>query len=83
MLKNGLYQYAEICTDAIKKSGAKVTNRIEKIPIEVLFLYMIIPRKTRKKNSKKVKLETQKVSKTGVKVKKRAKERLSEGACRS
>ena len=45
MTKNGLDQYADICTDAIKKSGAKVTKRIEKILIEVLTLYMIIPRK--------------------------------------
>lgn len=45
MLKNGLDQYADICTDAIRKSGAKVTKRIEKILIEVLILYMVIPRK--------------------------------------
>lgn len=45
MNKNGLDQYADICTDAIKKSGAKVAKRIEKILIEVLILYMIIPRK--------------------------------------
>lgn len=40
MLKNGFGQYADICTDAIRKSGAKVTKRIEKILIEVLILYM-------------------------------------------
>ena len=45
MNKNGLDQYADICTDAIKKSGAKVAKRIEKILIEVLILYMIIQRK--------------------------------------
>ena len=45
MNKNGLDQYADICTDAIKKSGAKVAKRIEKILIEELILYMIIPRK--------------------------------------
>ena len=45
MNKNGLDQYADICTDAIKKSGAKIAKRIEKILIEVLILYMIIPRK--------------------------------------
>jgi len=45
MTENGLDQYAGICTDAVKKSGAKVTKRIEKILIEVLILYMIIPRK--------------------------------------
>jgi hypothetical protein len=45
MNKNGLDQYADICTNAIKKSGAKVAKRIEKILIEVLILYMIIPRK--------------------------------------
>ena len=45
MNKNGLDQYADICTDAIRKSGAKVTKKIEKILIEVLILFMIIPRK--------------------------------------
>ena len=44
MLKNGLDQYADICADAIKKSSAKVAKRIEKKLIEVLILYMVIPR---------------------------------------
>jgi len=45
MIKNALDQYTEICTEAVKNSGAKVAKRIEKLLIEVLTLYMIIPRK--------------------------------------
>lgn len=44
-MKTGLDQYTDIITDAVKNSAAKLTKSFEKILIEVIILYMIIPRK--------------------------------------
>lgn len=44
-MKTGLDQYADILKDAVKNSAAKLTKSFEKILIEVIILYMIIPRK--------------------------------------
>ena len=40
-----LDQYADICRDAIKKSSAKLNKSFENLLVEILLLYMIIPRK--------------------------------------
>ena len=44
-MKTGLDQYTDIITYAVKNSAAKLTKSFEKILIEVIILYMIIPRK--------------------------------------
>ena len=44
-MKTGLDQYTDIRTYAVKNSAAKLTKSFEKILIEVIILYMIIPRK--------------------------------------
>ena len=44
-MKTGLDQYTDIITYAVKHSAAKLTKSFEKILIEVIILYMIIPRK--------------------------------------
>ena len=44
-MKTGLDQYTDIITYAVKTSAAKLTKSFEKILIEVIILYMIIPRK--------------------------------------
>ena len=44
-MKIGLDQYTDIITYAVKNSAAKLTKSFEKILIEVIILYMIIPRK--------------------------------------
>lgn len=40
-----LDQYADICRDDIKNSSAKLNKSFEKLLIEILLLYMVIPRK--------------------------------------
>lgn len=40
-----LDQYADTCRDAIKKSSAKLNESFENLLVEILLLYMIIPRK--------------------------------------
>lgn len=42
---DSLDQYADICRDAIKKSSAKLNKSFENLLVEILLLYMIIPRK--------------------------------------
>ena len=44
-ISDSLDQYADICRDAIKKSSAKLNKRFENLLIEIMLLYMIIPRK--------------------------------------
>ena len=44
-MKTGLDQYTDIITDAVKNSAAKLTKSFEKILVEVIVLYLIIPRK--------------------------------------
>ena len=44
-MKRGLDQYTDIITYTVKNSAAKLTKSFEKILIEVIILYMIIPRK--------------------------------------
>lgn len=44
-MKSGLDQYTEIFKDAVKNSTAKLTKSFEKVLIEVIILYMVIPRK--------------------------------------
>ena len=44
-ISDSLDQYSDICRDAIKKSSAKLNKRFENLLIEILLLYMIIPRK--------------------------------------
>ena len=44
-MKTGLDQYTDIITYAVKNSAAKLTKSFEKILIEVIILYMIIPRR--------------------------------------
>ena len=44
-MKTGLDQYTDIITYAVKNSAATLTKSFEKILIEVIILYMIIPRK--------------------------------------
>ena len=44
-ISDSLDQYADICRDAIKKSSAKLNKSFEKLLVEILLLYMIIPRK--------------------------------------
>ena len=44
-ISDSLDQYTDICRDAIKKSSAKLNKSFENLLIEILLLYMIIPRK--------------------------------------
>ena len=44
-ISDSLDQYADICRDAIKKSSAKLNKSFENLLVEILLLYMIIPRK--------------------------------------
>ena len=44
-MDTGLDQYTDIIKDAVKNSAAKLTKSFEKILIEVIILYMVIPRK--------------------------------------
>ena len=44
-ISEALDQYTGICKEAIVDSGAKLGKSFEKIIIEVLLLYMVIPRK--------------------------------------
>ena len=44
-ISDSLDQYADICRDAIKKSSAKLNKRFENLLVEIMLLYMIIPRK--------------------------------------
>ena len=44
-ISDTLDQYADICRDAIRKSAAKLNKSFEKLLIEILLLYMVIPRK--------------------------------------
>ncbi len=44
-ISDSLDQYADICRDVIKKSSAKLNKSFENLLIEILLLYMIIPRK--------------------------------------
>ncbi len=44
-MNTGLDQYTDIIKDAVKNSAAKITKSFEKILIEVIILYMVIPRK--------------------------------------
>lgn len=44
-ISDSLNQYADICRVALKSSSAKLNKRFEKLLIEILLLYMIIPRK--------------------------------------
>ena len=41
----GLDQYMDIFKDAVEDSTAKLTKSFEKILIEVIILFMVIPRK--------------------------------------
>ncbi len=43
-ISDSLDQYADICRDAIKKSSAKLNKSFENLLVEILLLYMIIPR---------------------------------------
>ncbi len=44
-MKSGLDQYTDIFTDALKNSAAKLTRNFEKVLIDIIILYMVIPRK--------------------------------------
>lgn len=44
-MNTGLDQYMDIFKDAVEDSAAKITKSFEKIPIEVIILFMVIPRK--------------------------------------
>ena len=44
-MNTGLDQYTDIIKDTVKNSAAKLTKSFEKILIEVIILYMVIPRK--------------------------------------
>ena len=44
-ITEALDQYVGICKEAISDSGAKLSKSFEKIIIEVLLLYMVIPGK--------------------------------------
>ncbi len=44
-MKSGLDQYIDIFTDALKNSAAKLTRNFEKVLIDIIILYMVIPRK--------------------------------------
>ncbi|MFQ9810230.1 MAG: hypothetical protein ACLRYB_12310 [Segatella copri] len=44
-MNTGLDQYMDIFKDAVEDSAAKLTKSFEKILIEVIILFMVIPRK--------------------------------------
>ena len=44
-MNTGLDQYMDIFKDAVGDSAAKITKSFEKILIEVIILFMVIPRK--------------------------------------
>ena len=44
-MNTGLDQYMDIFKDTVEDSNAKLTKKIEKILIEVIILFMVIPRK--------------------------------------
>ena len=44
-MNTGLDQYMDIFKDAVEDSTAKITKSFEKILIEVIILFMVIPRK--------------------------------------
>ena len=44
-MNTGLDQYTDIFKDAVEDSAAKITKSFEKILIEVIILFMVIPRK--------------------------------------
>jgi hypothetical protein len=44
-ITEALDQYVRICTEAVSVSGTKLSKSLEKIIIEVLLLYMVIPGK--------------------------------------
>ena len=44
-MNTGLDQYMDIFKDAVEDSAAKITKSFEKILIEVIILFMVIPRK--------------------------------------
>ena len=44
-MNTGLDQYMNIFKDAVEDSAAKLTKSFEKILIEVIILFMVIPRK--------------------------------------
>ena len=44
-MNTGLDQYMDIFKDAVDDSAAKITKSFEKILIEVIILFMVIPRK--------------------------------------
>ena len=43
-MNTGLDQYMDIFKDAVEDSAAKLTKSFEKILIEVIILFMVIPR---------------------------------------
>ena len=45
-MNTGLDQYMDIFKGAVEDSAAKLTKSFEKILIEVIILFMVIPRKT-------------------------------------
>ena len=44
-ISKALDQYTGICKEAIVDSGAKLSKSFEKVIIEILLLYMVIPGK--------------------------------------
>ena len=44
-ISEALDQYTGICKEAIMDSGAKLSKSFEKVIIEILLLYMVIPGK--------------------------------------
>ena len=44
-ITEALDQYVGTCKEAVSDSGAKLSKSIEKVIIEVLLLYMVIPGK--------------------------------------
>ena len=44
-MNTGLDQYMHLFKDAVEDSAAKITKSFEKILIEVIILFMVIPRK--------------------------------------
>ena len=44
-ITEALDQYVGICKEAVSDSGAKLSKSFEKVIIEVLLLYMVIPGK--------------------------------------
>ena len=44
-MNTGLDQYMDIFKDTVEDSAAKLTKSVEKILIEVIILFIVIPRK--------------------------------------